>query len=353
MEFEDKHDGAVELVVDVEDGMADGVSADAVATVDAPVEAGADGESGTGPLDAFLDGISEDGQAVQADVPVDGAGSQAMASAGDEGADEAVQEEDALLAGIASERGRKRIRSMLKGHRELQAKCEQLTAVNEGFAKMIQETGMAPEELAKTLEFCRLAHGEDAAGLEMALEMLERERNALYLRLGKDAPGTDPLAGFDDLKQAVAGNSLSPQWASEVARFRRLKAQRDAEVRRSQISEQERQAYVDRVQVFQREALSLFTELRKQDPDYAVREQAVMSYLSKPGVMQGMVNRLSPDQFLYHLKAVYDTAPVGRFRPVGYRETPLSGPSMKLSRQGVSGRSGSEIMGSVLENMGL
>ena len=349
MEFEDKHDIAPESVVDVEDGLVDGASADVAHDDVAPEDGtGSDETAGNaGPLDAFLDGLSEDGQAAR---QADGNGADATASAEVDGADETSEEERAMLSGIASERGRNRIRAMMKGHRELQARCEQLTAVNEGFAKMIQETGMAPEELAKTLEFCRLAHGEDASGLEVALEMLERERNALYLRLGKDAPGSDPLAGFDDLKQAVAGNSLSPQWASEVARFRRLKAQRDAEVRRSQLSEQERLAYVDRVQVFQREALSLFTELRKQDPDYAVREQAVMSYLSKPGVMQGMVNRLSPDQFLYHLKAVYDTAPVGRTK---IRETPLSGPSMKLSRQAVSGRSGSEIMGSVLENMGL
>lgn len=317
MDFENQEDVPAAQEAGVEDAVSE---ADAQVVVPAEAETAEETAETSGPLDAFLDELFEDGQdrsVMVAEQPADtsvGTVSDDMSVAAES---QGAVDEASLLSEIHSERGRNRIRSMMKGHRELQARCDELTAVNEGVAKMIQDTGMAPEELAKTLEFCRLAYGEDAAGLEVALGLLERERDALYLKLGKDAPGSDPLAGFDDLKQAVAGKSLSPQWASEVARFRRLKSQRDAEMQRTRLSEQKRQAYVDRVQVFQREALSLFAELRKQDPDYPMREQAVMVYLAKPGVMQGMVNRLSPDQFLYHLKAVYDTAPVGRLRPAG------------------------------------
>lgn len=109
-------------------------------------------------------------------------------------------DEAELLAGIKSERGKERIRSILGERKQLKNDLAEIQ-------NLVLSTGMKPDEFAQSLEFGRLVNSGNEADLRVALEMLEGTRAQLYASLGVEAPGVDLLAEHADLKEAVMGYS--------------------------------------------------------------------------------------------------------------------------------------------------
>lgn len=256
-----------------------------------------------------------------------------------------------LTADVKSERSKERIAELLQGHRKLKQESASIKQENDKFSSIIRNTGMNASEFAHTIEFCRLSRSDNEADLKVALDVLEQERQSIYDKLGKVAPGSDPLAGHDDLKQGVEDLTIDEARAIELANARRLIAQQK-QAQQQQFQQQQRvQAYQAQVRTFQNQATMLFNQLKQTDPNFSGKEKALAQYLT-PERQQQMVNTMPPEQWLYHVKAIYDALPVQQVQPQKLN-TPLSTRPQALSRPAIKGNSARDIASSVLENLGL
>ncbi len=258
-----------------------------------------------------------------------------------------------VLKDVGSERSKERIKAWIADHNRLEQAARRTQETNDRFSQLVRNTGMAPDELMQTLEYGRLSRSGNPGDLAVALEMLENERQAIYARLGRTAPGSDPLAGFDDLKQQVEGMEMTQAAAKEVANARRFMAQQQAQREQAQQQAQQqaaqRQRYEQDVLAFQRQAMALFGQLAVKDPGFKAKEKALEAYLRAPGRMQEIMANLPPQQWAFHLKAVYDTI---RPEPETPRRlaTPIAAKPQSVAKPVIHGRTNEELTASVIRN---
>ncbi len=257
-----------------------------------------------------------------------------------------------VLNDVTTERAKTRIKQWIADHNRLEQEARATQETNTRFSELIRSTGMSPQELSQTVEFCRLSRSDSPDDLAVALELIESERQAIYDRLGKAAPGTDALAGFDDLRQAVEDMTITPEFAAEIAAGRRRDAgriAREKELRQQQASQQARvQAYREAVQSFQQQAMGFFGKLKAQDPAYDAKEKVLMAQLT-PQRMQEIAAKLPPDQWLFHLKGIYESITPVPQQPKRI-ETPIAARPQAIKKPAIYGRTNEEQTASVIQN---
>ena len=192
------------------------------------------------------------------------------------------EDEEAFLASL-SERAQKRFKALTERVRQAE---EQLGAWRE----VLESTGANDQELAALIEYARLIHSPNREDKRRALEMIEREREALARELGEALPGVDPLAEHPDLKKRVEAMELGMDDALAIARARRLE--------RELAEQQERQQMTAREQAEMEAAIgqlnALGAELEQRDPDYR-RKIEILSAEQIPWIKANLPPRLWPE----------------------------------------------------------
>lgn len=225
------------------------------------------------------------------------------------------QEEAEILEGVKSERGRERIKAMIAGNRQLKAD------INE-FREMVVSTGMSPDEFARTLEFGRLASSKKEADRHLALAMLDETRAELVKELGIEAPGVDPLADFEDLREGVENMAMTREAALELAKYRR----RDAMARRSMEQEQatsqsnkEYQAQINQAATIAEE----YFKTREKEADYPLKMKQIHEWFANEDNKREFVQNYEPRQWFGVFRMMYDNIkvvqPKNNARPISSR----------------------------------
>jgi len=157
-----------------------------------------------------------------------------------------------------------RIRSLIRYVKE---RDEALT-VQGNLISAIQGTGTTAEEFASMIHYLDAFHSDDPKKLETALTILQQNMESIALRLGRDVPGVDFLAGHQDLKDAVKYGQITQQHASEIARARTahartqaLNEQRTTATQAEQASKAEKDSAITDLN-------ALGAQLAKTDPEY-------------------------------------------------------------------------------------
>lgn len=223
------------------------------------------------------------------------------------------QEEEELLSEVKSERGRKRVSELIETHKKIKTERDEL----HGFVESITTTGMSPDELAQTLEYCRLASSSDKENLRIAAGILEQQRKALYLRMGETAPGIDPLEDFPDL-QDMADIEVPQSIALELAQLRRMKADQQQQLQRQNETAKTEQHIRETVNHI-RQHFDRF----KGQPGHEEKERKMTAYFQDKEKAERLL-RLPPEQWLSALQMVYDNIPVPTPKPQPLRSRPTT-----------------------------
>jgi hypothetical protein len=222
-----------------------------------------------------------------------------------------------------------RIRSLISYVKE---RDEALT-VQGNLISAIQGTGTTAEEFASMIHYLDAFHSEDPKKLELALTILQQNMESIALRLGRDVPGVDFLAGHQDLKDAVKYGQITQQHASEIARARTAQA-------RTQAMNTERQTATQAAQAAEKEKADAITnlnelgaQLAKTDPDYQKKYDLIVGPLKEAFVhIPPSQWRAAFDKAYAAVKLPAVAAPVAAEPPAGMVRDPNTGQFVKANK---------------------
>lgn len=242
--------------------------ADELAVIDAALAG--DGEPAPVTADPEPEAVTEDSSAAEPEAP--------EAAPAEE--PDAVAVEMAEL-GVTNEKSQKRFRELankaaeadeLRQYKPAAESWQQL----EGF---LSEAKATPEQFGAAVGILKLVNSDDPALLGQAYEALKLELTNLGKRLGREAPGYDPLAEERDLSERVEAGEIDRASAAELARLRReqsLHSERASKSQQEMRAQQEHEQWVNRG----REDLNtLEAELQRLDPAYAQKREQLVPLL--------------------------------------------------------------------------
>lgn len=255
-------------------------------------------------------------------------------------------EEDAdLLNAIPSERGKERIRTLLRQGRESKQQVE-------AFQRTVQESGLDQESFTNLLTITKLCSSSNPEEVERGLAGLEAVRTNLYQMLGREAPGVDLLKGHDDLKAKVDDLAMTRDDALALAKARQFQQEQARQRQQMEAQAREAAAYKAKVDDFQTKANAVFASKAK-DLDFNAKIEIMGKHFQKPGMVEKFVRDVPPEQWLSTLEYMYDSIQAPKAAPT---PTPIAG--MNHKRTGYRSRGNEKYdpeksVASIMESMGL
>jgi hypothetical protein len=201
----------------------------------------------------------------------------------------------------------------------LTEKMKPLEEARQSIMGVLEETNTTSEQLSAYLEFNMLVQSQKPADLQKALDIVEEQRAALYVALGKEPGdgGIDLLQPFPDLAAKVADGQITREDALEIAQGRRDKAARDEQAQRGERQQQS----AKQVQQSRDNALASIEgwvkSLASSDIDYKAKEAKVIDQVDK------VIQDYPPEQWLPTLKLLYQGITITKAAPQKRSETPL------------------------------
>lgn len=116
-------------------------------------------------------------------------------------------------------------KTMRAENEKLKAQTEQFTGQQQavqGFQQIFDDCKMQPDQFGLAVDFIKAVNTQDYGRAE---QILIEEMRQLSLRTGRDLSAPDALAGFPDLKQAVADGQATRAHALELAKGRAAQQQ--------------------------------------------------------------------------------------------------------------------------------
>lgn len=245
-------------------------------------------------LENFLDNISEEQPKSEPEKPTE---------AGDQNTDD---QEETLLAEVRTERGKGRIKELLNGHRSLKEQFGQVKAENENFSRLLAETNLPPEGIAKVFDFCRLAATNDENNLKVALQVLDETRADICRRLGLPQPGKDPLGDFEDLRKAVDDFEISEDKALELAKLRRQERLIRQDMQSRHEMAQAEQHFRQRVASAIGQTEAMLKQIAQSDPHYPSKYAQLKKIMSDKRFTDQMASQFEPEQWPFQIKFLYE-----------------------------------------------
>lgn len=183
----------------------------------------------------------------------------------------------------------------------LTGQIKPLTEARDSIMSVLEETKTTADQLSAYLEFNRLLQSNDPKDIEDALQIVERQRVALYKALGREPEGgdLDLLADFPDLQGDVAESRLTRERALELANGRREKA---ANEQRSQRQNAQHQTLEQRKQVADKAVKDIeawTAGLGKSDIDFKAKEKDLLDQVDE------VFKTYAPEKWLDTLKLLY------------------------------------------------
>ena len=255
-------------------------------------------------------------------------------------------EEDAdLLNAIPSERGKERIRHLLRQGRESRAQVE-------AFERTVRESGLDQESFNNLLTITKLCSSSSQEDIERGLAALETVRNNLYTSLGREAPGVDLLKGHEDLKQKVEDFAMTREDALALAKARPFEQEQTRQRQAIEAQAREAAAYKAKVDDFTTKANAVFAG-KAADLDFDAKVAILGKHFQKPGEVERFVREVPPEQWLPTLEYMYDSIQAPKAAPT---PTPIAGVNQK--RTGYRSRGNERFdpeksVANIMESMGL
>ncbi len=276
----------------------------------------------------MLDELTDDG--TEEEVPPyedGGAGNENRPSglvpdAGESRPKTAEEEEMELLQHVKSERGRERIKSIISARKEAEMLRTETQSEMDHFKKLIDMTGLDRSDLAQTFEFGRLMNRGDDKSLQMALNMLEKQREIICKKLGREAPGVDLLSDFPDLKSAVERQELSMDHALKLAKYERAE----------RMNRQYQSADAERIERSQEVLGNLqgiasscdnFFKMYEGKADHEAKMKCLGSYFADPDNLNEFLKTIPPSMWFNHMKFLYENMVVVPPRKNDHTQQPL------------------------------
>lgn len=161
-----------------------------------------------------------------------------------------------------SERTRERITGLVARVKELEP---QLKESRELFTA-VADTGVTGENFALTLDALRNFNSTNVEDKRKAYTFLQSQADFLAAQIGETPRGADPLAGHQDLADAVGALQLTKEHAAEIAQARNRQG---VEKTTRERSEAEFTQHTQAQQAAQADLNELGATLKATDPNYA------------------------------------------------------------------------------------
>lgn len=176
--------------------------------------------------------------------------------------------------GIKSERSKARFKELYERASKT-SELESRLAEQEKVWETMESMQITPDQFSQAIGVIGFINSQDPAKLEMAYEVLSKEIELLGRKLGKAAPGYDPVQDDPDLASKVKRGELDPQDARELAELRRKNA---LVAERSQASLAQ-QAQAVEAEACRQSLNQLEVQLRQTDPQYDAKVKVLMPLL--------------------------------------------------------------------------
>ncbi|MGE8247290.1 MAG: hypothetical protein ACN6RA_14845 [Stenotrophomonas maltophilia] len=166
--------------------------------------------------------------------------------------------------GITNERTQKRFRELSERASEAESLRGRADKVTD-WEQTIQSTGTTPQQFGATLLYLTDINSGDPVRMNRAYETMEAELKFLGEKLGREAPGFDPLAAHPDLAEKVKTGDMDRAAAVELVQHRQrgvLQTEQQQNQQRVSQSQQEEDKGLQAV-------ADLGAQLRTADPQFA------------------------------------------------------------------------------------
>lgn len=263
--------------------------------------------------------------------------------------DRSIEEE--ILEPIKSERSRERIQGFMNEHKELKQHYEALNSDLSSIQQAFRESGMNQQDFEATLQYSKLLNSQDKNDLQIAWQMVEKQRLNLAKRMGMAMPGVDPLENHDDLKNLRDNEFFeNEQLLLETARLRELERQQRQSQQIEEQSRYEMQAYQNNVQ---QASSAAYQHLQKYSAqrDFKPKMEQITKYFSDPNKLNQFVATYDPHQWIAQIDFMYEniSVPQRSYDPQPIRSRPTTSGSVASNPNMTS----TDRLMSHIDNMGI
>jgi hypothetical protein len=198
-----------------------------------------------------------------------------------------------------------RIRTLIKTAKEAEQRVQEAQQQLDGILGGLQAAGATPQQYGEVVSWLSLFNSPDPQNQTKALELAEQVVDRLSALLGRERPSADPLAGMDDLKNAVKAGQMTQQWANQMAVQRRQQQTRQQlEQSRTQTQTQEQQREQEMTQA-KTDLNALEAELKASDPQYTAKKALLVD------VLKPLFSSIPPSQWAAKFREAYKTVRIG------------------------------------------
>jgi len=200
--------------------------------------------------------------------------------------------------GITNERTQKRFRELSERASEaesLRGRAEKVT----DWEQTIERTGTNPQQFGATLLYLTDINSGDPVRMNRAYDTMQAELKFLGEKLGREAPGFDPLSAHPDLAEKVASGDLERSAAVELVQHRQRGVLQSEQ---QQTQHQRQQAQVAEQQGLQA-VHDLGQQLRAADPQF----QQKFAYLAP--TVEIIQSTMPPAQWAAAIQQAYQRLP--------------------------------------------
>ncbi len=207
-------------------------------------------------------------------------------------------EDEIKELGITNERTQKRFRDLSERASEADSLRERADKVAD-WEQTIQSTGTTPQQFGATLLYLTDINSGDPVRMNRAYETMEAELKFLGEKLGREAPGFDPLAAHPDLAEKVKTGDLDRAAAVELVQHRQRGVLQNEQQQNQQRLSQSQQAE----QLGLQAVADLGAQLRTTDPQF----QQKFAYLAP--TVEIIQSTLPPAQWAAAIQQAYQRLP--------------------------------------------
>jgi hypothetical protein len=200
--------------------------------------------------------------------------------------------------GITNDRTQKRFRELSERASEADSLRERAGKVTD-WEQTIQSTGTTPQQFGATLLYLTDINSGDPVRMNRAYETMEAELKFLGEKLGREAPGFDPLAAHPDLAEKVKTGDLDRAAAVELVQHRQRGVLQNEQQQNQHRVSQSQQAEQMGLQA----VADLGAQLRTTDPQF----QQKFAYLAP--TVEIIQSTLPPAQWAAAIQQAYQRLP--------------------------------------------
>ena len=284
------------------------------------VEDGADEpEFAEAMADAIEDVVSErdaeEPVAESEEVVEESASDDADAPQADEGAPQTEDVDDYTPPEGLSEKANERFQELASKAKEASEEANTWKTQYESLQTVVQESRATPDEFMELVTVSKQLKSGDMAQMRQAYDKIMQTASRVAPLLGVPVPGTDPLDGFDDLRQRVDDLELDEAAAQELATARRQQ-QAYAQSQQQTQAQQQQMAYAQQEgQQAQLAFNGLLQNWMNTDPSWKAKEPALNEYAGQL-LQQVQTGQVAPGEVPRMVNEYYQGLSVGMTRQV-------------------------------------